>query len=60
MGQTTTFDDPDDGMEVFWDDLEEWERTQLFLDGWAEDEYDDFTPDAYDQYEYMLDHQDEE
>lgn len=61
----TTYADPwdDEPMEVFWDDLEEWERQQVFLDGWAEEaeEYDDdFAPDLYDQYEYMLDHQENE
>lgn len=59
---TTTFQDPeDDGTELFWDDLEEWELNQLTLDGWYEEEIEDEgSEDLYDQYEYMLDHQEDE
>jgi hypothetical protein len=62
----TTFLDPEEPEFPFWmheplDDLLEWETEQVFQDHEGEDEYeDDIDPDLYDQYEYMLDHQDEE
>lgn len=64
----TTFADPFDeepedlfGREgMYWDDLLEWETEQVFQDQQFEEYDEDYAPDAYDQYEYMLDHQDDE
>lgn len=56
---TTTFYGDDESPEVFWDDLEEWERHQVWLDGYADEEEEDTDPDLYDQLEYLADHAEE-
>lgn len=61
MTETMFADDEDPfERELFFDELNEWEMDQLVLDRWAEEEEEDIDPDLYDQYEYMLDHQNDE
>lgn len=58
MAETTFADpfdeDPEDGL--YWDDLLEWETEQVFRD---QEQDEDIDPDLYDQYEYMLEHQED-